>query len=316
MSVRWAPSASASALPLALPGAAGAAGSGRGARGSARGRAGRRCASRRGLVLGPLRGGRAGPGRAVLFCSLLFLAVLSCAGRGREAAAAVVAPPWRCAALRHSLCVCELRVVWRCRCVCGERRSVPQRSRSALAAAARFAIRSRCRCGREAKERVRVGIGKGLLAAGRWAWAKVPRAAVTALSCRSRRGVGTRMSASGLSAGVGVRSLELRGMVPRVLLATGIRAAVGFCCRGVTGRLFRGCQEFLTAGLGRKCGVGARGALEGQAGPGPGQPAGAAVSLFVAGLLDEMAFKGPLQLYGCYDCGYLLRNRSAEEGAR
>lgn len=222
----------------------------------------------------------------------------------------------RCAALRHSLCVCELRVVWRCRCVCGERRSVPQRSRSALAAAARFAIRSRCRCGREAKERVRVGIGKGLLAAGRWAWAKVPRAAVTALSCRSRRGVGTRMSASGLTAGVGVRSLELRGMVPRVLLATGIRAAVGFCCRGVTGRLFRGCQEFLTAGLGRKCGVGARGALEGQAGPGPGQPAGAAVSLFVAGLLDEMAFKGPLQLYGCYDCGYLLRNRSAEEGAR
>lgn len=98
MSVRWAPSASASPLPLALPGAAGAAGSGRGARGSARGRAGRRCASRRGLVLGPLRGGRAGPGRAVLFCSLLFLAVLSCAGRGREAAAAVVAPPWRCAA--------------------------------------------------------------------------------------------------------------------------------------------------------------------------------------------------------------------------
>ena len=93
MSVRWAPSASAS--PLALPGAAG---SGRGARGSARGRAGRRCASRRGLVLGPLRGGRAGPGRSVLFCSLLFLAVLSCAGRGREAAAAVVAPPWRCAA--------------------------------------------------------------------------------------------------------------------------------------------------------------------------------------------------------------------------
>lgn len=67
MSVRWAPSASASALPLALPGAAGAAGSGRGARGSARGRAGRRCASRRGLVLGPLRGGRAGPGRSVLF---------------------------------------------------------------------------------------------------------------------------------------------------------------------------------------------------------------------------------------------------------
>lgn len=63
-------------------------------------------------------------------------------------------------------------------------------------------------------------------------------------------------------------------------------------------------------------GLGARGALEGQAGPGPGQPAGAAVSLFVAGLLDEMAFKGPLQLYGCYDCGYLLRNRSAEEGAR
>ena len=117
------------------------------------------------------------------------------------------------AALRHSLCVCELRVVWRCRCVCGERRSVPQRSRSALAAAARFAIRSRCRCGREAKERVRVGIGKGLLAAGRWAWAKVPRAAVTALSCRSRRGVGTRMSASGLTAGVGVRSLELSGMV-------------------------------------------------------------------------------------------------------
>lgn len=213
MSVRWAPSASASALPLAFPGAAGAAGSGRGARGSARGRAGRRCASRRGLVLGPLRGGRVGPGRSVLFCSLLFLAVLSCAGRGREAAAAVVAPPWRCAALRHSLCVCELRVVWRCRCVCGERRSVPQRSRSALAAAARFAIRSRCRCGREAKERVRVGIGKGLLAAGRWAWAKVPRAAVTALSCRSRRGVGTRMSASGLTAGVGVRSLELRGMV-------------------------------------------------------------------------------------------------------
>ena len=159
------------------------------------------------------RCGAAGPGRAVLFCSLLFLAVLSCAGRGREAAAAVVAPPWRCAALRHSLCVCELRVVWRCRCVCGERRSVTQRSRSALAAAARFAIRSRCRCGREAKERVRVGIGKGLLAAGRWAWAKVPRAAVTALSCRSRRGVGTRMSASGLSAGVGVRSLELRGMV-------------------------------------------------------------------------------------------------------
>ena len=40
------------------------------------------------------------------------------------------------------------------------------------------------------------------------------------------------------------------------------------------------------------------------------------MSLFVAGLLDEMAFKGPLQLYGCYDCGYLLRNRSAEEGAR
>ena len=67
MSVRWAPSASASALPLAFPGAAGAAGSGRGARGSARGRAGRRCASRRGLVLGPLRGGRAGPGRSVLF---------------------------------------------------------------------------------------------------------------------------------------------------------------------------------------------------------------------------------------------------------
>ena len=67
MSVRWAPSASASSLPLALPGAAGAAGSGRGARGSARGRAGRRCASRRGLVLGPLRGGRAGPGRSVLF---------------------------------------------------------------------------------------------------------------------------------------------------------------------------------------------------------------------------------------------------------
>ena len=73
MSVRWAPSASASALPLALPGAAGAAGaagSGRGARGSARGRAGRRCASRRGLVLGPLRGGRAGP-----LCSVLFFAV-------------------------------------------------------------------------------------------------------------------------------------------------------------------------------------------------------------------------------------------------
>ena len=62
MSVRWAPSASA--LPLPLPGAAG---SGRGARGSARGRAGRRCASRRGLVLGPLRGGRAGPGHSVLF---------------------------------------------------------------------------------------------------------------------------------------------------------------------------------------------------------------------------------------------------------
>ena len=213
MSVRWAPSASA--LPLALPGAAGAAGSGRGARGSARGPrgVGRDGAVPRGAAWCWGRCGAAGPGRAVLFCSLLFLAVLSCAGRGREAAAAVVAPPWRCAALRHSLCVCELRVVWRCRCVCGERRSVPQRSRSALAAAARFAIRSRCRCGREAKERVRVGIGKGLLAAGRWAWAKVPRAAVTALSCRSRRGVGTRMSASGLTAGVGVRSLELRGMV-------------------------------------------------------------------------------------------------------
>ena len=218
MSVRWAPSASASASPLALPGAAGAAGaagSGRGARGSARGPrgVGRDGAVPRGAAWCWGRCGAAGPGRAVLFCSLLFLAVLSCAGRGREAAAAVVAPPWRCAALRHSLCVCELRVVWRCRCVCGERRSVPQRSRSALAAAARFAIRSRCRCGREAKERVRVGIGKGLLAAGRWAWAKVPRAAVTALSCRSRRGVGTRMSASGLTAGVGVRSLELRGMV-------------------------------------------------------------------------------------------------------
>ena len=212
MSVRWAPSASALPLPLALPGAAG---SGRGARGSARGPrgVGRDGAVPRGAAWCWGRCGAAGPGRAVLFCSLLFLAVLSCAGRGREAAAAVVAPPWRCAALRHSLCVCELRVVWRCRCVCGERRSVPQRSRSALAAAARFAIRSRCRCGREAKERVRVGIGKGLLAAGRWAWAKVPRAAVTALSCRSRRGVGTRMSASGLTAGVGVRSLELRGMV-------------------------------------------------------------------------------------------------------
>ena len=72
MSVRWAPSASS--LPLALPGAAGAAGSGRGARGSARGRAGRRCASRRGLVLGPLRA--AGPGRAVLFCSVLCCSLL------------------------------------------------------------------------------------------------------------------------------------------------------------------------------------------------------------------------------------------------
>ena len=215
MSVRWAPSASASALPLALPGAAGAACSGRGARGSARGPrgVGRDGAVPRGAAWCWGRCGAAGPGRSVLFFAVLCCAVPSCAGRGREAAAAVVAPPWRCAALRHSLCVCELRVVWRCRCVCGERRSVPQRSRSALAAAARFAIRSRCRCGREAKERVRVGIGKGLLAAGRWAWAKVPRAAVTALSCRSRRGVGTRMSASGLSAGVGVRSLELRGMV-------------------------------------------------------------------------------------------------------
>ena len=100
MSVRWAPSASASALPLALPGAAGAAGSGRGARGSARGPrgVGRDGAVPRGAAWCWGRCGAAGPGRAVLFCSLLFLAVLSCAGRGREAAAAVVAPPWRCAA--------------------------------------------------------------------------------------------------------------------------------------------------------------------------------------------------------------------------
>ena len=164
-------------------------------------------------MLGPLRGGRAGPGRSVLFFAVLFRAEPSRAVPDGAVRPRLPLWPRHGAALRHSLCVCELRVVWRCRCVCGERRSVPQRSRSALAAAARFAIRSRCRCGREAKERVRVGIGKGLLAAGRWAWAKVPRAAVTALSCRSRRGVGTRMSASGLSAGVGVRSLELRGMV-------------------------------------------------------------------------------------------------------
>ena len=95
MSVRWAPSASA--LPLPLPGAAG---SGRGARGSARGPrgVGRDGAVPRGAAWCWGRCGAAGPGRAVLFCSLLFLAVLSCAGRGREAAAAVVAPPWRCAA--------------------------------------------------------------------------------------------------------------------------------------------------------------------------------------------------------------------------
>ena len=79
MSVRWAPSASASALPLALPGAAGAAGSGRGARGSARGPrgVGRDGAVPRGAAWCWGRCGR--PGRAGPLCSVLFFAVPCCA---------------------------------------------------------------------------------------------------------------------------------------------------------------------------------------------------------------------------------------------
>ena len=115
------------------------------------------------------------------------------------------------------------------RAACGERGEAESRERplGSVRVGVGVAVGVAGRCGRcgfgPGRAGVREGSGGTALclearpgagaAAGRWAWAKVPRAAVTALSCRSRRGVGTRMSASGLSAGVGVRSLELRGMV-------------------------------------------------------------------------------------------------------
>lgn len=139
---------------------------------------------------------------------------------------------------------------------------------------------------------VRLGIGKGLFAAGRRAWDGLPGAAVAALSCRSRRGVGTRISDGGSELGRSVCSLESDSMVlvwkdlrygeawgsgegggflsvqsavlkwfgsrarggialleQRVLLAGGIRAAVGAIVR-----VFRRRQELLTAGVGRSYG--------------------------------------------------------------
>lgn len=84
----------------------------------------------------------------------------------------------------------------------------------------------------------------------------------------------------------------------RVLLAGGIRAAVGAIVR-----VFRRRQELLTAGVGRSYGgeggIGAPGDFPGQAGPGPERLDGAVVSLFLAGRLDEMSSRSNIS--GCYD---------------
>ena len=74
MSVRWAPSASASALPLALR-ALRALRVRAGARGGPRG-VGRDGAVPRGAAWCWGRCGAAGPGRAVLFCSVLCCSLL------------------------------------------------------------------------------------------------------------------------------------------------------------------------------------------------------------------------------------------------
>lgn len=85
---------------------------------------------------------------------------------------------------------------------CRRRRSVRRTSRRALVDVLRL---ESCCCRRflsDAKEGLRSGIGEGFFAAGRRAWDRPPGAAVAALRCASRRGVGTRISDGGLSWGV------------------------------------------------------------------------------------------------------------------